>query len=81
MLTGTAKPELTLAALHLRLALAAVEASDPEDAIHHTRHFLEQASAHDKSHGKEVLEALEKGDLHEAEHELEHLLEEETAEG
>lgn len=81
MLAGTAKPDLTFAALHLRLALAAVEADDAEDAIHHTRHFLERARAHDKSHGQEVLDALEMGDLHEAEQELEHLLEEEAAEG
>ncbi len=81
MLAGNAKPDLTLSALHLKLALAAVEADDVEDAVHHTRHFLKLARGHDKSDGREVLAALERGDLHEAEDELEHLLEEEEAEG
>jgi mono/diheme cytochrome c family protein len=74
MLAGKAKPDLGLAQLYLRLALAAVEQHDRGEALHEMRHFLEQAKSEDRAKGRAVLAHLREGDLHSAEHGIEALL-------
>lgn len=74
MLAGKAKPDLTLAQLSLRLALAAVDQRDRAEAIHQIRHYLERVRGADRKKGEAILAHLREGDLHEAEHGIEHLL-------
>ncbi len=74
MLAGTAEPDLTLKALHLELALAAIETGNGDEAIHHTEHFVELARGEEKATGELVLAQLEAGDLHSAQHAIEAVL-------
>jgi len=74
MLAGKAKPDLTLAQLSLRLALAAIAQRDREEAIHQMRHYLERVRGAEREKGEAVLAHLREGDLHEAEHGIEDLL-------
>ena len=77
MLAGTAKPDLTLAQLHLRQALVALAVEDVADAQHHVVHFQEQASSTEVEQAAEIVVLLDQGDLHQAEHEMQELLGEE----
>ncbi len=74
MLAGKAKPDLTLAQLSLRLALAAVDLHDRAEAIHQMRHYLERVQGAERQKGEAILAHLREGDLHEAEHGIEDLL-------
>lgn len=67
MLAGQAKPELTLADLHLQTALSALAIDNPNDADHHLAHFLELAKGDEPHRVRELRDALRDGSLHEVE--------------
>ena len=78
MLAGTASPDLTLADLHLRQALAALVTEDVADVAHHVAHFQDLGGPEEAGAAAEILDLLNEGNLHDAEDEIRELLGEEA---
>lgn len=70
--TGAADGALSIQ--HHWQALAAIEAGDTDDAIHHVEHILDLVTGEHAAVMQEVLTQLRGGALEDAEHEIEHML-------
>ena len=70
MIAGTAAPDLTEPAMHLRLALSAAAVEEPADARHHLEHFLasSQPNSPEAENVDEAIALLEAGESTEAGH-------------
>lgn len=65
-------PELV--ATHHWMALSALAADDPRDALHHVGHIIEQVKGEQLGAMKRARALLRRGELHEAEHLIEEML-------
>ena len=76
MTAGTAAPDVTEPAMHLRLALSSSAVEEPEDAGHHLEHFLSSAQPNslEAETAAEAIALLEAGELTEAGHTISDLV-------
>lgn len=74
MLAGKAIPDLTPGRMHLRLALAAIEGGDTQDAEHHMQHFLGTARGNERTQAEEIMRLMRNGHIHDATHMMEEMI-------
>lgn len=74
MLVGRADPGVTTGALHLQMALAAIEEEADDDARHHLEHAMATATGDEAAELDEALEHMLAGEHHEAEERITALL-------
>lgn len=76
MIAGTAVPDVTEPAMHIRLALSSTAVEEPEDARHHLEHFLSlvQPNSREAETAAAAIALLEAGELTEAGHAISDLV-------
>ncbi len=61
-------------ATHHWMALSAIDANDPQDALHHVGHIIEAVTGEHREQMERARDLLRAGELHEAEHLIEEML-------
>lgn len=74
MLAGTGQPGLSIADMHLQMALSSIRVEEASEAAHHLEYYVAVTTGHDSETGAELLSMVQAGELHDAEHEIEELL-------